>query len=164
MSDDPVEAALDEHVAEVLAIRYGVDLPEVGTDPRTVLQSLQHTRRSLDRVEELLSRTVRIRARAQRMATHAGNVFDDAWDTAAQQRRTNPVVHGGEYSSARERTAEANLATLDLRVGARSTAELAHRCDEAVEVIRLAHRGLESVRQDHLAVLRALQFESSLDR
>ena len=164
MSDDGLDEALSEAVAEVLAIRYGVDLPEVGADPRTVLESLRVTRRALDRVEELLSRTVRIRARAQRMATHAGNVFDDAWDTAAQQRRANPVSHGTEFSSARERTAEANLATLDQRVGARTTAEIAHRCEEAVEVIRLAHRGLESVRQDHLAVLRSLQFESSLDR
>lgn len=164
MNEEQIFDVLQRHVAEALATRYNAGLPEVGADPRTLLESLQHARRSLDRVEELLTQTMRLRAATQRVASHAGNEFDDAWDQAAVARKNAPVIHGGEFSSARERTAEANLATLDLRNTARRAGDLAHRCDEAVDLIRLAHRGLEGLRQDHLAILRHLQFESTLDR
>jgi len=155
---------LTGHVRETLDLRLGAELPHPQATPSEVLAGLQDIRRRIDRVEELLSQVMRARARAQRAATLAQAEADDAWDEAIRRVRSAPLQAGGEYSSARERHAEANLAILDRRHAARRAAELAHQCDEATDVIRLAHRGLDGVRQDCLAILRALAFESHLER
>ncbi len=155
---------LGSYVTEALQLRLGVDTSRSGVAPALTLEHLQDVRRRLDRVEELLTRGIRVRARAQRAAAAAQAAVDDAWDAAIRKVRAAPVQAGGEYSSARERHAEANLAVLDLRHAARRAHETAHHCEEAVEVIRVAHRGLDGVRGDALAVLRTLAFESHLER
>ncbi len=164
MTNPDLPAVLAGYVGEVLALRLGVDTSQVGVAPALTMDHLLDVRRRLDRVEELLTQAIRVRAHAQRAATTAQVTAEDAWDTAIGQVRAAPVQPGGEYSSARERHATANLAVLDLRHAARRAAEQAHRCEEAVEVIRLAHRGLDGVRADALAVLRTLAFESHLER
>ncbi len=164
MTQTDIPTTLGGYVREALALRLAPDLPGVAATSVEVLAGLQHVRRCLDRVEELLGMTLRVRARAQRAAVVAQATADDAWDNAIGRVRSAPVKAGGEFTSARERHAEANLVILDLRHAARHAVELAHHCDEAVEIIRLAHRGLDGVRQDHLAILRALAFESHLER
>lgn len=163
MSDEII-SALAEFVRESLELRVLAEMPVTDSAPAEVLGSLRDVRRRLDRTEEILARAVRLKARAHRAATLANASADDAWDQAIRRTRAAPIQAGGEYSSARERHAEANLAILDLRHAARRATDLAHHCDEAVDVIRLAHRGLEGARQDTLAVLRAYAFESHLER
>lgn len=154
---------LDSTVTEAIGLRAGADL--AGTlDPADLAAALRDVRGRQDRVEELLRTTLRLRARAQRGAQLAQHALDDAFDQAIHTNRAASVTPGGEYSSARERTAEANLATIDLRGTARGTHTLAHRCDETVDVLRLTHRGLDGVRQDIHALLRAAAFESHLER
>lgn len=164
MSDDDVRAALSAYAAEVLVLRFDGELPGPEAGPGDLLSTLLDVRRRLDRIEELHARAIRIKGQVHRKAAFATAVADDAWDTAAQSRRTAPVIRGDEYSSARERTAEANLATVNERVAARKASALATDCDVFVDVIRLAHRGLDGTRHDLLAMLRTLQFETVLER
>jgi hypothetical protein len=163
MSDE-VRAALAAYMETALELRFGVALPVSQSAPSEISECLLDVRTRLDRVEAMYTGAIRIKARAHRAAAHAKATFDDAWDTAAVDRRTAPVRRGDEYATAKERHAEANLATLDLRHSSRAADELAHHCDEAVDVLRLAHRGLDGVRQDILTMLRAAQFESHLER
>lgn len=154
---------LDQAITEAIKLRAGTDLG--GTlDPGEMSATLRDVRGRQDRVEELLRNAVRLRSRVQRAAQLTQHCLDDATDQALHNNRSASVSQLGEYSSARERTAEANLATIDLRVNARDAHQLAHRCDETVEVLRLTHRGLDGVRQDIHALLRASAFESHLER
>lgn len=167
MSDD-IASTLEAYLTEALELRVVTDLPDPGSDPKHVLESLVHTRGRLDRVEELLQRALRLRHRVQRSVAVVRAVHDDARDavlTNARKQRGGPVTRDNDqYTSAQERAAEANLATVEHRRSLRQAEEVASHCDEAVEILRLTHRGLEGIRVDHLTVLRAVQFESTLDR
>lgn len=163
MSDD-LRTAIEGYVREALDLRFAGELPKPGLDGALLTGLLLDVRQRLDRVEELLARALRIRGHARRQADHVSAVAEDALDGAIVRARTAPAIRGDEYSSAKERLAHANLQVLDERRAARAAAELAHHCDEAVDLLRLTQRGLESTRHDHLALLRALQFESTMDR
>lgn len=162
MSDREIRRVLDEYTLEAVALRVGAKLPGAHATTETLLDSLLDVRQRLDRVEELLGNALRIRTEAHRQHTACRVVADDAWDQAAVSQRQSAVRD--EYSSAKERTAYSNLEVLDLRRAERSAEQLVRVCDSAVEGIRLRHRGLADVRQDVLAIIKARQFESSLDR
>lgn len=168
MTADDIRTTVEAYIAEALELRVAVEVPAPGSDPKRVLESLLSTRQRLDRVEELLHRALRIRHRVQRSLTIVRAQHDDARDTAltnAKQQRGGPVTRDNDqYTSAQERNAEANLATLELRRTLRQAEEVASYCDEAVDLLRLAHRGLEGVRVDHMTIVRSTQFESTLDR
>ncbi len=152
------------YLAEARTLREVGPLPGVAASPVDVVGFLVDVRARQDRVEELLVQAIRLRAAAQRAAAQLSAQADDAWDTAVRRVRSAPVQSGGEYSSARERHAEANLAILDQRHAARTATDIAHRCDEIADLIRLTHRGLDTTRADAHALLRTLAFESHLER
>ncbi len=152
-------------VQEAMDLTYSAQVPDLSVAPiSTAAEALTDIRRRMDRVQELFAKVMQLRASAHRNAIAAKALADDAWDSAAMKRRAAPVQRGEEFYSAREREAEANLASLAQIRAMREAAELHHRCDEAYEVIRLHHRGLERVRADILATLRSVQFESHLER
>lgn len=163
MSQD-IPTVLASYIEETQTLTRGTALPTGVPAPAAVIELLADARQRLDRVEALLAAVIRIRARAHRAANAAKADASDAWDKAAMRRRASSVQRGDEFYSARERDAEANLASLDLIHTHRRAAELAHHCDEAHDVIRLHHRGLDSFRQDLHAVMRAMTFEHHLER
>lgn len=166
MTTEPkdVAAALVAITAEVLQLRFGVKLPVHPASPSAVLDALLDVRGRLDRIEELLTRVLRIAGIAQQNAAVATASVDDAWDRNIHRLRTAPTASGGDYSSARERYAEANLAVLDLRFEARAQTVTARHCETTLSVVRTAHRGLDTVRQDLRTWLDGLRFEAHLDR
>lgn len=160
-----IAAILHGYVTEARTLRAGLDpLPGSESAPADIVEYLRNVRARIDRVEHLLTTTVVLRGRAVRVATARTQDADDDWDEAIVRVRSAPVRRNDEYSSARERNAEANLATLEARRVAREAAEFQHLCEEAVEALRLIHRGLDGVRHDTLTVLRLAQFESHLER
>lgn len=153
-----VKEALDLRFAQ----RGGESLvPDQGSSP--VLNGLLSVRARLDRLEELLASATRARGRAARATAIAKAVSDDAWDSQSQVELQRTQRHG-EFVAPRERYANSNLETLNQKRDFRAAERLQHCADEAYEVIRLVYRGLDGVRQDHLAVIRALSFESHLER
>ncbi len=164
-SADEIRRSLDDMMAEARLLRSGLpDMPGVQAAPHEVHEYLLDVRRRLDRIEQLVAVAVRIRATARRFAQRKNDSAESAWDEAIVRIRNAPVRRGDEFSSARERAAEANLATIALRRTARDGAEALSHAEEAHEHLKLLHRGLDGVRHDTLTVLRSVQFESHLER
>lgn len=163
MSTPPdLDALLTDYRRETTTLRMGVQLPGPHAAPETILDCLLDVRKRLDRVEALLGYTMQLRAEAHRTHTAVRIVADDAWDEAAVRLRSMGVRD--EFSSAKERTAATNLEVISERRVERKAAEAARSCDEAVDYIRLRHRGLADVRMDLLSAIRSQQFETTLDR
>lgn len=162
MSGDDLSTLLDDATGEVVKLRMGVALPGAHATTEALLDVLLDVRQCLDRVEEILGNTLRLRAFTSRKHTVCRIAVEDAWNEAAVRQRASSVRD--EYSSAKERAAATDLDVLDLRRVERAAYGSFRLCDEAVEFIRLRHRGLADVRQDILAIIKARQFESTLDR
>jgi hypothetical protein len=159
-----VERLLQDYLVEALDLRFTFTIPPPGAGPEVVMNSLIETRQRLDRVEELLVRTLRIRARARRAATAATASADDHWNRAVRRVATSSVRQGPEFQGPRERYAEADLSTLEHRHEARLAEALAGHCDETYDAIRTMHRGLDGLRQDHVTILRSQQFATHLEQ
>lgn len=159
MSD--VLATLAGYVTEAKHLRE-VDLPGPHSGGDALLECLLDIRSRLDRLEEILGRALRLRAAAVARHVAVRHETSEAWDQAAVRARNAGVRD--EYASALERTATTNLEVLDLRRAERAADADARACDAAVEQIRLIYRGLADVRQDLHTIVKARQFESTLDR
>ncbi len=158
-------STLNAFVAEAREMRAGLPpMPGAQAAPYEVHEYLLDVRRRIDRVEFLLTQALRIRSATRQAATQTAREAEDAWDDAILRVRSSPVRRGDEYTSAKERAAAANLATVDARRDARGRADDHAFVEEHVEILRLAHRGLDGVRHDTLTVLRLVQFESHLER
>ncbi len=156
---------LDSFYDQARTLRAEAPTPPIDGGPSDVLPSLLDVRQRLDRVEELLRHAMTIRAHYEAAQASATNTASDAFDTAITPRQAGTTSYAGaEYTSAKERQAAANLATLGEARRARQAADDYRNAHLIVEQLRLMHRGLEGVRQDHLTVIRALQFETVLDR
>lgn len=153
-------------VKEALDLRFAQNggeylSTEHGSNP--VLNGLLSVRGRLDRVEELLSMATRARGRVGRAVAVAKAVNDDRWDVEVRAEGARPMRQG-EFVAPREKYANANLETLNEKRDFRAAERLYSFADEAYEVIRTVYRGLDNVRQDHLAVIRHLSWESNLER
>ncbi len=158
-----IEGFLRDYVTETVALRFEGTLPPAGAGPDEIIDGLIATRQRLDRVEELMVQTLRIRAAAKRGSTAATATMDDQWDQAVRAIGTSSVVRGTEFQGPRERYAEANLDTFEARREARRAAQLHSMADEAYEAIRAMHWGLNGLRQDHETMLRAMQLTTRLE-
>lgn len=152
---------------EALDLRYSAtdysqapSLPEPGTPLDDVLVSLVHVRRRIDRVEEILSEAIRARGRIRRMHDTAQATVQEKWDEAVT---TDPRINSGSFVAPKEKYAQANLATMSLKRQMLLATDALSRADDAVEVIRQAHRGLDSLRYDHVVLIRAQTVLSSLE-
>jgi len=160
---EEIEKRLHEYVTEVIRLRFEATLPPASAGTDQVLDGLIATRQRLDRVEELMIRALRIRTRAKRGSVLAAAQAEDLWDQAVRAIATAPVVRGPEFQGPRERYSAANLETVEARREARLTEELHTIAEETYEAIRAMHRGLDGLRQDHVTMLRAVQFIAHLE-
>lgn len=158
-----MSAALQALVVEACTLREDVTLPAAGADVAMLLNGLRATRERLDRVEELLVRAMRLRGQLERHAWSVTADADEQWARAVRHIVTAPLTRGPEFQGPRERYAEADLATLEVRRSARAAESLLAEATDVREVLKVLHRGLDGVRQDHVTALRATQFALSLE-
>jgi hypothetical protein len=149
-------------VSECVHLRSAAQLPRVDASSGELLEALLDVRRRLDRVEELLATALQLRSVASRNHTLRNIQVDDRWDEVAVRLRQSAVRD--EYSSAKERAAAANLEVINERRTERVARLSLALCDDAVDRIRLRMRGLQDLRQDLLALVRMLQWETTIDR
>ena len=154
-------------VQEALDLRHGTagdpKGPLRGVHPETgpeVQDFLLRVRVRSDRVDELLSKATLARGRAKRAKEEAAFHADQALMEATQQRAARRV----EFSSAREREADAKLDSFEERRIAHQGDRLVSITNDAYEVISQVHWQLDAMRKDLRAQLHALQFESNLER
>lgn len=161
-----VSQAVENMVTEARQLRAPSDLPSLESGPGVVWEHLVAIRTRLDRIEELLSRTIRVRTKVRAQAKTAAAEVEDAW--AAQVGRSpsrKQASFGGPGDQApRERYADADLAVLEQRRAQRQVQGLADQVEDAVEVIRMTHRGLDSMRMDLHTMMRSFSVGSSLER
>jgi hypothetical protein len=158
-----VRSLLHEMVTEATSLRLEVGLPAAGADVAQLLNSLRDTRVRLDRVEELLVRSMQLRGQIERNAIAVSADAADAWARAVRAIAAAPLTRGPEFQGPRERYAEADLLTLEQRRDARAAEGLLAEATDTREMLRTLHRGLDGVRQDHVTALRATQFALSLE-
>jgi hypothetical protein len=150
-----------EWLAEVAELRR-VEVPEIGDGPEKFSAALLKARASLDRVEEILSQATALSSAAKIRARELTDRADDKLDTVLMVRSKR----AREYESARERLADAKLdpSVFPLIREARAAQKVADMAANIEARVRLAHRGLDGLRQDLAAALRHVSWESNLDR
>jgi len=137
-----------------------VKVPGPDADPPAVYKALLEVRGNLDRAEEILSQAMSLRSGAEIRAREMTERADDELDTRINAR----AARAREYEAARERFAAARLDVLGKLQEARSAQKQADLAVSVESRIRLAYRGLESLRSDLQTALRHVSWESSLDR
>lgn len=151
-------------VSEVLSVRFQVTLPSSESTPQAVLDSLLDARMKTDRVEGLYHEMVQLRAKTARVTAAIRAETDDRWSQALMDMKSAPSRQRDQYEGPRERYAEADLAVLELKRRLRKSEELLGMADEAVDITKTAFRGLNEIIQDHRTWLRALQFQTYLEK
>lgn len=163
------ENALAALVQEALELRHGsgedpegaLSTVDPNDGPDAVSHMLLRVRQRSDRVDYLLAQATRARGRARRSRDNAKFEAEFVYNTATN---TNERNRTREFVTGAERHAEAALAALPERRAAFLADRLVSHADEAYEVINQIHRQLGDIRTDLRASLRALQFESSMER
>ena len=167
-----LEGQFASWVEEALSLRFEVDpaggyqllLPPSESPPQVVLDSLIHVRQRLDRVEGILASVQRAVGRVARILSAKKFEFEGAWDEAVRSQRSRPARGSGDgFVAPRERYAEANLETLLVRRELHRLELLAQSGETALSTVRLCHRGLNSLREDHGMMLRAMGIGSRLE-
>lgn len=165
MSDTaPLKDGLVLLLEEAMKLRHEVQIEHVVGNQGYILDTLLAVRVRVDRVEELLGRAMIARGAVGRATAHQSAVVADAYDTALTRQRKAPVSLDGDYMAAKERYAMAHLETLELRQEERRLKEMLDYATEVTDLIKINYRGLTDLRQDLLTMLRAAQFETTLDR
>ena len=173
---DELEAPLSEletrvlsWVKETLELRHGAAGDPKGSirgwgsaedSIQDVQDLLLRVRARSDRVDELLAKATQAKARAKRAQDEAAF----SADRALMQATTHRATKRAEFSSGREREAEAKLDAFEERRLAHQASRLVSVTGEAYEVINQVHWQLDAIRKDLRATLHALQFESGLER
>lgn len=158
---------VEELAREALRVRFeSIDgepaptLPDSGVPVQEVLDSLVRVRRRLDRVEGILVRAISIAGQIARMATVVEAQASEKWDEALV---SDPRINSGGFVAPKEKYAQANLAVMGVRRKAQVAATAVRVTSDAVEVVRVAHRGLDSLRYDHVVMIRAATVMTSLE-
>lgn len=151
-------------IKEATDLRFGnMYLPEVGAPSDELIESLVVVRRVLDRLEEIHLQLLRFKSFASSLNATVSEEHDNEWDAVISRNKTSSVIRN-EYTAAKERYAEANLATLESRRKVKQAAEFLEFCSNASEVVRTQYRGMDGVRQDILTVLKSQQFMNHLEQ
>lgn len=166
MSDN-VRETLHRWVEEAVELRYGAGhdpegpLPaDPGEHPEDVIHTMNRVRQRADRVEELLTRTRRVKGQLWRKQTEAAFEAEHKRDQALQRGAATRTI---EFVSAAERAADASLASIDEKRAAHQAKMLLDAAQEAFDVIDQCRWGLSAYRQDLRAQLHGMQVIRSIE-
>ncbi len=120
-------------------------------------------RQRLDRIEELYLKAIQVRSAVVRKSSASKAIAEEAWAAEISNARKSSVRRGDEFTGPRERYADADLATLELKRAARRDADLLTTAQDSAEALRTMLRGLDGLRQDHQTWLRTLNFQTVLN-
>lgn len=161
---DEIRDALTSFVDEGFKLRFDYEHPHNDSGPRELVTSLKEVRQRLDRLEEILVRSMRIKAKAQRNVTAVQAELSEKWDShLVSIRAKSKSTWGDDFVSPKEKYADANLATLEVKRKELKSKEVLSYAEEAVEVLKSLHRGLGDIRQELLTRIRTVQWETSLE-
>lgn len=142
----------------------GRAVPQAGAPPARYREMLLYVRGCLDRLEELASHAISVQATCWRAMKDLQDAYDEAWAREAAAGKRHGTAPGPEFQLARERCADYDLLTLKPKREYIKARNLESRATEVLKILQLQRQGADAVRRDLSDVMRALAFESSLDR
>lgn len=151
-----LQAALDE----VTALRT-FKLESIVSPPQA-REKLQKLRGNLDRVEQLVTEVTALKMGAVALQKEKEETAQDAWDKLADSHGKSPVRR--DFEGTEERYARWRVATFDLLREARQSRNLTEFAAQTDMRVRNMQRGLREVREELLAFIKELQWESVMER
>lgn len=154
--------ALTARWAEAMDDLRAVEVPSVEAEGHDVHAALLDVRARLDLAEELIKGARIERRRFRARARLRAQERDDEYD-----RRLAKLSEGAvrrEYEGAQERMTKARLDVVELTRKARTAEAVRDLVDDAYEGLRDRFFGLLNVREELIARLRELQFETAMER
>lgn len=151
---------LAETLREAAALRAEVTESIPGdTDPEGLYEFLRLCRARVDRLEAILGQVTLYKGKMEKAVHQRAGAIEDA-EVAAYQGG----LRSSEYTSAKERTVEFALHSLDERREARRAEEALIDAKTAYEYVRLLYWGVDSTRKETETRLRAITLVTSLER
>lgn len=163
-----MESKIVAWVDEALELRHGAagdpegplrNVLSSNDDVAIMLTNLARVRQRADRVDFLLANVTRARGRAKRAEDQSKFSAEIAYAEAARTNAARRV----EFSSARERHADASLDSLEQRRVAHHASRLVSVTEEAYEVVRQVHWQLDALSKELRATIHGIQFLASLE-
>jgi hypothetical protein len=124
----------------------------------------EQVRPRLDRLEWLRSQALALRGAVKAASKAAAGAREDAWDSAWEAMTRSGGRAGSDYDNARERSARVNLRVVGETRRARQLEIAADMAWDIHEQVKQLHEGMKEVRQDCMAHLRHVVWESTLER
>lgn len=155
----------DEKVAgwitEADALRSSLTYPEADAPPVIVLESLHEVRTATDRIETLVRRVAIVKSRSEQRVADAEHAYEDQWSTAARGEKM--VGQRWDNAAPRERYAKYDLTAMEDKMAVREAQRLHRQIATAFDVLKMIHKGLESMRWSLDARLRLITVDTRLE-
>jgi hypothetical protein len=162
-----VEALTGQWADAMARLRFGTDevpleVPGIEAEGHDVHAALLAIRARLDLAEQLLKGARIERRRFRARARLRQQERDDEYDEKLADLAKGAVRR--EYEGAQERMAKARLHVLELTRKQRTAEAVRDLVDDAYEGLRDQFFGLLNIREELIARLRELQFETAMER
>jgi hypothetical protein len=138
--------------------------PGIDAMPHEIVATMIQIRANLDRMQELLTAAQLRRHGAQAQFRADEQAAQTVWDQAATKPRGVRLGNSDSFEGPRERYSQFNLVALEARMKAMETQREFEGWDVCYRATQSYYRNLDGARLDLHARLRAMQFESSLER
>lgn len=164
---EKVEAQIIEWVKEAIELRHGdANDPEgplravsIEDGPHAVTYELTRVRTRVDRVDFLRTQVALVRIKLRKARDNAKFQADSKLQEATSARGKVKV----DFTSAAEIQANAGLDSFEERRAAHEAKVLADVVEDSYRIIDKIAFELDSIRNDLRAIIKSLQFESTLD-
>ena len=143
-----------------LRLRLMEQANSTGDDPQSIHELLVACRHTTDQFEIALVKALALRRQAESELALAQAEVEEAEVSSANEVRKDT----GLYASAKEKTVEFSLRTLEQRREQRKAQEHYRQACYVVDTLRLLHKGVDTTRQDVSTRLRAITLTTSLER
>jgi len=141
-----LQTELTKYIEAVIQARFEFQNPDFSADVVEIHSALVAVQEVLTSIENYLSRSMRAKSAADRRVSLFRMQWQEVWDKAIVNAGKRPSF--GDYSTGKERAADANLAAFEEARQLNQAEELLSFANEAVDIIRLHYYGLDKIRQD----------------
>lgn len=162
MSEVGVRDFCDTAMTEALGLRFVEGTVGPHSAPSAVMEELWDVRVRMERVEELLLQSYRLKEKLKRSHAAAKAIYDDEFDTELHRLNNSIEARMGEFTAAKDKSAKINLKLIVQIRAVREMDELHQIATETYYYIRTIHSGLETLKRDLDSVIRVYQIESSI--
>lgn len=159
--EDVVRGRLTALVRQAYELR-SFKRPPADAAPAVVHEALVRLRTDLDVLENCMIQVSLIRQATESEQKAAEEEAQDAWDRQADAEYRRGVRR--DFEGAEERYARWRLATFEQQRVARQSRARADLARQSEIAVRTVYRGMNGIREELLASLRYLQWESAMER